>query len=156
MSSLLADLVVALHLAIVIYVIAGVVLVPIGWLLGWAWIRSLRFRLSHLAIMGYIVFNAVRGGTCILTRWETSLRLAAAQASTLPGQPGPSPMDDENISFVARLLHDLLFVEVPQPVLDKVYIGVGVLVLISLIVAPPRLRARRAEAPRPTPDRSTP
>lgn len=156
MNSLLADLVVAIHLAIVIYMVAGVVLVLIGWPLRWTWIRSPRFRLPHLAIMGYIVVNAIRGGTCILTQWEASLRVAAGQGVPSPGQPGHFWVYDERVSFVGRLLREVLFVDVPQPVLDKAYIAIGVLVVVSLVVSPPRLRAQKAVQPAATDDQSNP
>jgi hypothetical protein len=146
MDSTLADLVVALHLAIVVYMVAGVVLVLVGWPLDWRWIRAPLFRLPHLGIMGYIVFNAIQGGTCILTQWERSLRIAEGQMRPAPGQPGQFWVYDERISFVGRLLRDVLYFEVPQPVLDKVYIAIGVLVVVTLIGAPPRLRTRTRES----------
>ena len=59
--------------------LGGMLVVPLGGVLGWSWVRNLPFRLTHLGIMGYIVFNAIRGELCFLTYWEMDLRQAAGQ-----------------------------------------------------------------------------
>lgn len=135
MDAFLADLLVAVHLAIVTFMIAGVVLVLIGWPLRWRFVRSPYFRLPHLAIMAYIVVNAIQGEVCFLTVWENDLRLAAGQ------------LDVEDISFIGRLLRDVLYLEVPQASLDRFYIVFGVLVAVTFIAVPIRFRrdARSSE-----------
>ena len=126
--ALLADLVTALHLVIVAFMLALIVAVPVGGALGWRWIRNVPLRLIHLAIMGYIVFNAARGELCFLTHWEMDLRAAAGQEAR------------GDYSFVGRLLHDLLFVDVELVVLHWIYAGVGLLVLAGIVLVPPRRR----------------
>jgi len=130
--ALFADIVTAVHLAVVLFMLGGMLLVPVGGVLGWSWVRSLPLRLTHLGIMGYIVFNAIRGELCFLTYWEMDLRQAAGQATR------------EQWSFVGRLLHDILFVEVDQDLLHRIYIGLGVLVLGGLLLVPPRRRGTHA------------
>ena len=78
-SALLADLIAAVHLSIVAFIVGGQLLVVIGWPLGFQWIRNAWFRFTHLAIMLYIVQNAVRGELCFLTHWEWDLREKAGQ-----------------------------------------------------------------------------
>lgn len=129
--ALLADLVTALHLAVVLFVATGVLAVPLGGLLGWRWVRNPSFRLVHLAIVGYLVLNVVRGELCFLTHWERGLREAAGQTP-------------EDRSFVGRLLHDLVFVRVDQDLLHALYLGAAVLVLVGLFLVPPRWRKRTA------------
>lgn len=107
--ALLADCVAGVHLAIVVFILFGQVAVFVGWALGWRWVRSLIFRLTHLGIMLYIVQNAVQGEFCFLTHWEADLRAKAGQA----GSEG---------SFIGRLLHDVLFVEIPQDTLNIYYL----------------------------------
>ena len=126
----LADLVTAVHLAIVVFMLALIIAVPIGGLLGWRWIRSMPLRLSHLTIMAYIVFNAARGKLCFLTHWEMDLRALAGQRFA------------DDYSFIGRLLHDLLFVEVDQSLLHWIYGGVGLFVLAGIVLVPPRRRAQ--------------
>lgn len=128
MKGLLADAIVVVHLLVVLYMVLGLVLVLIGWPLRWRWIRNPGFRLTHLAIMGYIAFNALRGELCFLTIWESELRQAAGQRS------------DGEISFVGRLFRDALYVQVPQERLDRYYLFFGALVLISIVFVRPRFR----------------
>lgn len=130
MSAFLADLLAALHLAVVLFMIGGLALILIGWPLRWRWIRNPWFRFAHLGIMAYIAYSAARGELCFLTHWEHDLRTEAGQTS------------DAQISFVGRLLRDVLYVETPKQTLDLFYYGFGALVLIALVFAPPRLRKR--------------
>jgi hypothetical protein len=125
-DAFLADLVTAVHLTIVIFMIFGMLVVPVGGLLRWRWVRNMPFRLIHLAIMGYIVFNAIRGELCFLTYWELDLRQAAGQVT------------QEDWSFVGRILHDILFVDVDQAVLHWIYAGLGALVVGGMVFVPPR------------------
>jgi hypothetical protein len=125
--ALLADLVAAVHLAIVVFMIAGQAAILAGWALGWSWIRSPWFRFAHLAIMAYIAFNAVRGELCFLTHIEFDLRREAGQQ----GAEG---------SFVGQLLHDILFVDMDQGVLNGIYLAFFAVVLACLVGAPPRRR----------------
>jgi len=46
----------------------------------------------------------------------------------------------EDFSFVGRILHDILFVDVDQALLHWIYAGLGVLVLGGMILVPPRRR----------------
>ena len=127
-SALLADLIAAVHLSIVAFIVGGQLLVVIGWPLGFQWIRNAWFRFTHLAIMLYIVQNAVRGELCFLTHWEWDLREKAGQT----GEEG---------SFIGTLLSDILFVDVPQETLNLWYLAFFGLVLICFWGAPPRLRS---------------
>lgn len=124
---LLADLIVAIHFAIVFFVVVGEALVLVGGPLGWRWVRSLMLRSSHLVLTLIVAVEGAFGIICPLTRWEHELRVRAGQTV-------------EEASFVGRLLHDALFVEVPQDVLNKAYVVFGALVLLSWLVFPPRRR----------------
>ncbi len=126
--ALLADLIVVLHAAIVLFVILGLVFVVLGGLLGWRWVRNPWFRVAHLAV---IVFVAVQGAgfdvLCPVTRWENQLRREAGEQ----GYEG---------SFVGQLCHDLLFVDVPLVVLNWCYVAFAAVVLASFYFVRPRLR----------------
>ncbi len=136
MEAFFADVITTVHLTIVTFMILGLALVLIGWPLRWQWIRNPWFRISHLAIMGYIAFNAIRGEFCFLTTWEHSLRKEAGQF-----QGG-----EDEWSFVGRLLHNILFVEMPQEELNKYYLVFGALVLVSIVCVRPRFRRKRTSA----------
>lgn len=125
--SLLADVLVALHLVVVGFVIFGLALVLLGRWRGWAWVRNPIFRLTHLGIVGYIAFNAIRGELCFLTLWETDLRISAGQERA------------SDVSFMGRLLRNLLYVEeVDQTVLHAIYLAFALLVAWSWFAVRPR------------------
>jgi len=130
MDALLADVIVIIHLIVVIFMIGGVLGVLIGWPLGWRWIRNPWWRCAHIAIMGYIAFNAIRGELCFLTIWEADLRRDAGQ------------IDADDLSFIGRVFRDMLYVEVPQKTLDVIYLVVAGLVLASVLLVRPEFRSR--------------
>jgi hypothetical protein len=76
---LLADIVLSLHFAIVVFVIGGLVLVLIGNWRGWPFVNAWWFRLAHLAAIGIVVAQAWLGIVCPLTTLENWLRAQADQ-----------------------------------------------------------------------------
>jgi hypothetical protein len=130
----LADALVVVHLAIVLFVIAGAAAVLVGWICRWQWVRNPWFRLAHLALVVFVAAQAACGQLCPLTVWEHDLRVKA-------GQPY------EGGSFIGRLAHDVLFVDVPQATLDIVYIVFAVVMVVLLVGCRPRLRRRPPAAP---------
>lgn len=124
---LLADVVVGVHVAYVSYVVFGQLLIWLGLIRGWSWIRNVWFRWTHLVMILIVGGEAALNIECPLTRWERSLRQAAGQAHS----------DD---SFVGRLLHDLIFVDWPPWVIDASHIAFALVVLGTFAFAPPRRR----------------
>lgn len=129
---LLADVIVAIHFAIVFFVIVGEAAVLVGGPLGWRWVRSLAFRLIHLGTTLFVAVEGAFGVLCPLTTWEHDLRELAGESV-------------EDASFVARLLHEALFVDVPQDVLNRSYVVFGALVALSWVFFPPSRRGRASE-----------
>jgi hypothetical protein len=72
--TLLADLVLGLHLLLAAFITAGLVLVPVGGLLNWGWVRNRALRLAHVGTMSFIAIEAVLGLTCPLTILESAIR----------------------------------------------------------------------------------
>ena len=124
---LLADLVVTVHFGIVAFVLLGALAIPLGGWRGWEWVRARSFRLIHFVV---VLVVALQQDLCFLSRWEIDLREMAGRGI-------------EEASFVGRLLHDWLFVEVDLATLQRIYIAFGVLVLLGLFAVPPRLKAQR-------------
>src|SRR4051812_21040112 len=124
---LAADLVVAIHVAYVGYVIFGQLAVILAAPMKWQWARNPWFRFTHLLAIGIVAVEAIQGWPCPLTVWEGQLRELAGQ--TFNGSQ----------SFMGKLLHDVLFLEnVPQLVLNTGYVAMMILVLQGLIMYPPR------------------
>ncbi|HUF62990.1 MAG TPA: DUF2784 family protein, partial [Verrucomicrobiales bacterium] len=61
---LLADAVLLLHFAIVLFVVGGLVFVVVGNFRRWPWVNSLWFRFAHLAAIGVVVAQAWLGKIC--------------------------------------------------------------------------------------------
>ncbi len=59
--------VLALHLAIIAFNVAGCVLIPLGAWRGWRWVRWLWWRLPHLLSLAVVAVQAMLGRACFLT-----------------------------------------------------------------------------------------
>lgn len=126
----LADLVVAVHVAYVSFVVGGQLAILAGILLRWQWIRDLWFRLAHLLAITLVAAESIANRPCPLTVWERDLRALAGQAAA-------------ERDFVGRLLHDLIFYDFPTWVFTTAYITFALIVLGTFVLAPPRWRGLR-------------
>ena len=125
----LADLVLVAHLAIVGFVVVGLVLVISGNLLRWHWVNNLWFRLAHLAAIAFVVLEAWFGITCPLTTLEMALRVKAHAAAYSGG-------------FIEHWLQRLLYYEAPAWVFTLGYTLFGLLVAATWWCFPPTSRRR--------------
>jgi len=121
-----ADLILAIHGLFIIFVILGLVLIIAGTLLKWQFIENFRFRLLHLLCIGVVVVQAWASRLCPLTTWESRLREAA----------GDSVYEE---TFIQHWLHNLIFLDLPWWVFQFAYTLFGLLILLFLIIKPPRL-----------------
>jgi len=62
--------VLALHLAIIAFNVAGCVLIPIGAWRRWRCVREFWLRLAHLLSLATVALQALLGRACILTIWQ--------------------------------------------------------------------------------------
>ena len=125
----LADLVVVVHAAYVSVVVFGELAVLLGWAFRWEWVRNPWFRWTHLAMIAFVALETIVGISCFLTDWENALRRWAGQ-------------EVSEVSFIGRLLDNILFEQVPEWALASCYIGFTLLVLLTLWLVPPRRRAK--------------
>lgn len=125
--ALLADLVVGIHFVVVAFAIGGALAILVGGIRSWEWVRRPVFRFLHLAVVATV---ALQQELCFLTEWEIALRERAGKGI-------------EEASFVGRLLHEWLFVDVELATLQQIYIAFGALVLLGLFAVPPRRRSQR-------------
>lgn len=126
---LAADAILVVHVAFVCFVVFGLLLIYIGYFLGWGWVRNPWFRLLHLAAIAIVVLQAWGGVICPLTNWEMTLREQAGGA-TYAG------------SFIQHWLHELLYYTAPQWVFVLCYSLFGALVLGSWFTLRPRRLSR--------------
>ena len=125
---LLADLVLCLHVALMLFVVLGLPLVVVGNLRGWGWVNAPWLRFSHLATIAIVAGEAWLGIVCPLTTLEMALRARASEA-TYDG------------SFVEHWLQALLFWQAPAWVFTAAYTLFGLAVAATWWRWPPRRRA---------------
>jgi hypothetical protein len=126
---MLADAVLTLHVAIVVFVIGGLVVIVIGNLRGWRWVNTGWFRLSHLAAIAIVVAEAWLGVVCPLTSLEMSLRAKIGDA-TYAG------------SFVEHWLQRILYYDAPAWNFTLGYSLFALAVVFTWWYFPPRFRRR--------------
>lgn len=119
----LADLILIVHFAFVMFVCSGLVFIWIGAAAGWRWVRNFGFRAAHLAAICFVALEALLGIMCPLTAWEDALR----------GAPGET-------SFIARWLHRLLFYSFPEWIFTAAYVAFALLVAATWRCVPPHRR----------------
>lgn len=129
----LADLIALIHLLFVGFVVVGLLMIVVGAVMHWQWVRSLWFRLVHLAAICFVALETLCGIQCPLTGWERELRVLGGQ-------------DASEGAFVERLIHYFLFYAWPQWVFTCLYVGFAVLVLITFLLIPPKFKATKAAA----------
>jgi hypothetical protein len=122
---LLADAVLALHFAIVLFVVGGLLLVVVGNLLSWGWVNAPWFRLIHLATIAVVAAEAWIGFVCPLTTLEMWLR-SQVHGVTYQG------------SFVEHWLQAILFWEAPAWVFAAAYTAFALAVAAAWRYFPPR------------------
>lgn len=121
----LADLVLVVHTAFIAFVVVGLVLVWVGWIREWRYVRNPWFRLAHLAAIGVVAAQALFGVICPLTIWEDQLRLLAGGEGRYAG------------SFIQHWLHRFIFFEAEGYVFTIAYVAFFLAVALSYWVIPP-------------------
>ena len=125
---LLADGILVAHILIVVLNVAALPVIWIGYARGWNFVRNFYFRVTHLALIGFIAFEALVGWACPLTTWEDELRFkATGQTSYESG-------------FIVHWLQSLLFHDWPLWVFTVSYVGFFALVLATYFWLKPRPR----------------
>jgi hypothetical protein len=125
----LADTIVVVHFAIVTFVIAGEAAVLLGAWRRWRWVGNRWFRGAHLLVILFVASQALFDRLCPLTIWELELRELGGERI-------------EKAGFIARWLHELLFVEAGPTTLTVLYVAFALLVVGSLFLVPVRWRGR--------------
>lgn len=122
---LAADLLLAVHVLVVLFITVGLLLILLGGALQWQWVRQRWLRVLHLLAIGVVVLQAWLGRLCPLTVWEQALRARAGDASYAG-------------SFIAHWLGELLYYDAPAWVFALCYTLFGLLVLWSWFRVAPR------------------
>ena len=121
---LLADMVLLFHFAVAAFIVTGVLLIIVGGLKNWNWVRNPWFRYLHLCLIVFVIVQAWLGQLCPLTHLENNLRIKAGETD----YPG---------SFVAYWLGELLYYDLPMWVFVLLYSIFGLLVIVCWIKVKP-------------------
>jgi hypothetical protein len=127
---ILADAVLALHVAFVAFVVAGLLLIVAGNLLAWRWVNAWWFRVLHLAAIVTVAAESWVGIVCPLTSFETWLR-AHAHEAVYGG------------SFIEYWLQRILYYDAPAWMFTVAYTLFGTVVAATWWRFPPQRRRRR-------------
>ena len=123
MNAYLADVVLIVHFAFVLFVVGGLAAIWIGAAAGWDWVRNVWFRSVHLAAIALVAGEALAGVWCPLTVWEDALRGVQGQKS-----------------FVARWIHRLMFYDLPGWMFTAAYVAFALVVALTWWGIRPRKR----------------
>ena len=124
----LADAVLLLHFAVVVFVVGGLAAVLIGNVAGWRCVNDWWFRIAHLLAIGVVVVQSWLGQHCPLTILESWLRVqAGAQAYQQ--------------SFIEHWVQRIIYYDIPLWVFTLVYTAFAALVVLAWWRYPPRRRA---------------
>jgi hypothetical protein len=127
---LLADVVLSLHVALVVFVVGGLALIIVGNVLAWRWVNALWFRVLHLAAIAAVVVESWLAIVCPLTSLEMWLR-TQARTPTYTG------------SFIEHWLQRILYYNAPAWVFTTAYSLFAMLVVATWWYFPPGSDRRR-------------
>lgn len=126
-ATLLAEAILALHLVVIAFNVAGLIVIPVGAWRGWRLVRIVWLRLLHLALLAVVAGQALAGRACFLTLWQDELTGRAA-----------APL-------VMRVVDGFIYWDLPMWVFTAIYVAVFLYVVaLSLLVPFGRRRTRRA------------
>ncbi len=115
--SVLADTILVIHFAFVVFVVVGFMLILLGQLARWSWVHNRIFRITHLVAVAIVVIQAWFGQICPLTVWENELRRLAGQSAYAE-------------TFVEHWLHEILFYQAEPWIFTTIYTAFGLLVVL--------------------------
>ena len=130
-----ADFIVAFHTLYVGFVVVGQLLILLGLICRWQWVRNPWFRVIHLLCIAVVAAEAASGVTCPLTIWERNLRALSGQSV--------------NDSLIGWFFNGILFFNMPREFFTWIHISFGALVLGTFVFGPPRFRRRKMRSEDP-------
>jgi nitrite reductase/ring-hydroxylating ferredoxin subunit len=122
----LADLVLLLHLAVVLFNVFGIIVIPLGAWRGWHFVRVFWWRALHLATLAVVALQAAAGRMCFLTIWHAALVQMAGSGRSL----APAISD-----FISRLI----FWPLPLWAFIVIYVAVALFTLALWWIVPPAI-----------------
>jgi hypothetical protein len=127
LASAAAAAILAVHVAVILFNVFGLVAIPLGGWRGWRFVRVRWWRLLHVACLGAVAAQALFGRACFLTVWQAALSGAGTR---------PTPL-------VMRWIEAVVFWPLPLWFFAALYAFVFAYVLALLWLVPPAWPRRR-------------
>lgn len=125
---MLAQAVLAIHIAAAAFIVFGLVVIPLGARCRWAFVHGFSWRVLHVAVLGTVAVQKLLGQTCFLSVWENNLLDRVDQRRY-------------HIPVIHTWGDRLIHVDVPMWVLVTLYVLLWVYVLWLWRRVPPQLPA---------------
>jgi hypothetical protein len=122
----LADAVLLVHAAVVLFVVLGLPAIVWGHPRDWAWAHAWGWRAVHLGAIAAVALQAWLGRYCPLTLWESALREQAGGSGY-------------QTSFIQHWVSSWMYYDAPLWVFAVLYTAFGALVAWAWWRYPPRL-----------------
>ena len=119
----LADLVLLLHFAFVLFVVGALLAIWMGVRLHWGIARQRVFRLAHLSAVWFVAIETLLGFACPLTLLEDALR---------------TNNNAEGGGFLQRWVSRILYWDLPPWVFAVAYLLFAIVVTATYLKYPPR------------------
>jgi len=129
--SLVARVVLAAHVAIIVFNIGGLVVIPLGAWRGWGFVRIVWWRALHLAVLALVAAQALLVRACFLTLWQSALQQRAGEAAS------------SSAPLIERWVDALIFWPLPLWFFAALYVAVCLYALLLWRLVPPRALAER-------------
>jgi len=128
-ASTLADVVLIVHFAIVLFNVGGLVIVLAGHGRGWRVAHQRAWRLVHLCLVWFVTLETLLGYACPLTVLEDALR-----------SDGADVRDAAAAGFLQRWISRLVFWDLPPWVFGVLYLAFSLAVTATYLRWPPARR----------------
>ena len=121
----LAEFVLAAHVFIIVFNVAGLLVIPLGAWLRWDFVRARWLRMLHLLSLAVVALQAVGGQACFLTIWQSNLRRAAGQVAS-------------DTPLIQRWVEHVVFWPLPIWFFTALYLAVFAYTVALWWLVPPR------------------
>ncbi len=128
----LALAVLAIHVAVIAFNIAGLIVIPLGGWRRWRFVRVFWWRALHLGLLAVVALQALFGRACFLTLWQAELQAGSGAGSA--SQP-----------LIARWVESVVFWHLPIWFFAGLYGAVWLYALALWLLVPPARRLERME-----------
>jgi hypothetical protein len=124
----LAELVLAVHLAVIGFNVLGLIVIPVGAWRGWTFVRVRSWRVLHLLSFAAVALQALLGRACFLTDWEAALTGGSREP------------------LIMRWVNSVIFWPLPMWAFEALYVLLFGYVLALYWMIPPAQKLAKGQA----------